>query len=143
MTEGCHRHRGDQGKENARGGVLSFQHDTELPRNPTTRSIISRLSSLFSEYGICEVLMSDADPLFRSAEFRNFTEKWEFVHKVSSPQHHQSNGKVEAAVAIIKRIIMTSQEAKNDWRKGLLAYNDTPQQRLGEPRQDKCSCLED
>ena len=104
---------------------------SELPQKPTTRSITSRLASLFSEYGICEVLMTDADPLFRSAEFRNFTEKWEFMHKMSSPHHHQSNGKVEAAVAIIKRIIMRSQEARNDWRKGLLAYNDTPQQRLG------------
>ena len=104
---------------------------TELPEKPTTKSITSRLARLFSEYGVCEILMSDADPLFRASDFKDFVSNWQLEHKMSSPHFHQSNGKVEAAVAIVKKIMMRSSAAGQDWRKGLLAYNDTPQRKLG------------
>ena len=104
---------------------------SELPGNPTTKSITTRLAAVFSEHGSCDVLMSDADPLFRASSFKEFTDEWAVKHKWSSAHYHQSNGKAEAAVAIVKRMIKRAQAAGDDWRKGLLAYNDTPQHKLG------------
>lgn len=77
------------------------------------------------------MLLTDADRLFRAREFIEFTTEWVTSHIMSSPHYHQSNGKAESAVAIVKKIMKRSQAADQDWRRGILAYNDTPQRKLG------------
>ncbi|XP_018495621.1 uncharacterized protein K02A2.6-like [Galendromus occidentalis] len=102
-----------------------------LPDRPTSTSIVRRIKQLFMMFGLCEVMMTDADPLFRSTEFLQFVREWNFRHDMSSPHYHQSHGKAEAAVAIIKRIIRRAGAAKEEWERGVIAYNDTPQEKLG------------
>ena len=99
---------------------------SELSCRPTTRHIARKLARVFSDYGACDVLVADSDPLFRAQEFALFTQKWNIQLRMSSPHFHQSNGKAEAAVAIVKKIMRRSRAAGEDWRPALLAYNDTP-----------------
>ena len=103
----------------------------KLPKAPTTEAVKAVLERTFSEHGSCDQLVSDQDPLFRNSEFVDFLADWEVQHVKTSPHYHQSNGKVEAAVGIVKKIMRRATEVQQAWRKGLLTYNDTPQDKLG------------
>lgn len=104
----------------------------ELKNNPTTKSVLMVIRKAFTEFGVCDILVSDSDPLFRSEEWKEAMCRWGTQHVKTSPYHHQSNGKAEAAVAIVKRLVRRAETVQGDWRIGLMAYNDTPQQRLGQ-----------
>lgn len=69
------------------------------------RDVISRLKEVFSRFGIPRLVHTDNAAYFTSTEFSDFSRSWKFDHSTSSPHHHQSNGKVEAAVKISKRIL--------------------------------------
>ena len=48
------------------------------------------------------------------------------MHVKSSPHHHQSNGKAEAAVKTAKKILVRSAESGQDYRLALLEGRNTP-----------------
>ena len=66
-------------------------------------AIIEVLKSVFSHYGIPEVIMSDNGPQSSSNEFKVFAKKYNFSHVTSSPLFPQSSGQVECAAQTIKR----------------------------------------
>jgi len=66
--------------------------------------IIVKLKNLFARYGIPEIVRSDCGTQF-SAKFRNLVKEYDFQHITSSPKYSQSNGEVEAAVKIAKKIV--------------------------------------
>lgn len=103
----------------------------KLPERPTTQSIIVRVEYLFFLFGLCDVLMTDADSLFCTGDFKKCVLKWSFRHAVSSAHYHQSHGKAEAAVAIVKRIMRRTGVLQQELDRGIMAYNDTPQEMLG------------
>jgi len=82
--------------------------------------IIVKLKNLFARYGIPEIVRSDCGTQF-SAKFRDFAGEYDFQHITSSPKYSQSNGEVEAAVKIAKKIIKKC----DDVFIGLLAYRTT------------------
>ena len=45
---------------------------------------------------------------------------------MSSPHHHQSNGKAESAVKIAKKILTRSEESGEDYLLALLEWRNTP-----------------
>jgi hypothetical protein len=87
-----------------------------------SRSVIKTCKKAFARYGIPHQLHSDNGPQFVSAEFAKFSGEWGFKHTVSSPGHQQSNGKAEAAVKIIKRLMKRA----DDPYLTLLEYRNTP-----------------
>ena len=76
--------------------------EVEQMANITTSNTIKTLKKQFARYGIPQTLISDSAAQFTSDGFRIFCQQWNVDHKMSSPGHHQSNGKAEAAVKKIK-----------------------------------------
>ena len=92
----------------------------------TSTNVINICKSHFYSYGIPDVLVSDCGTQFTSELFGNFSKEWCFVHVKSSPHHHQSNGKAEAAVKTAKKILVRSAESGQDYRLALLEWRNTP-----------------
>ena len=85
--------------------------------NMTSETVIERSKALFSRYGVPEAVISDNGGQFASEQFTNFARDWEFEHITTSPYHSQSNGKVESAVKIAKKIIKKAKRSGQDvWK---------------------------
>ena len=103
--------------------------------NTTTHHLITALRSTFCRTAIPDILWSDGGPQFTTKEFHEFTTLWGFTHQTSSPRYPQSNGKVEATVKSMKKILAASWDHRhlNDSRlcRALLQYRNTPSRRDG------------
>ena len=64
--------------------------------------LINAVSSIFTEYGILQKLMSDAGTNFVSEKFRHFCKSINIEQAVSLAYQHQSNGQVKACINFIK-----------------------------------------
>ena len=64
----------------------------------TSQSVCKSLKSMFSRYGVPDIVISDNGPQFAAAEFSEFANKWMLKHNTFSPHYLQSNGKAENAV---------------------------------------------
>ena len=123
--------------------IIHMGHNTTTPR------LITALLNAFCRTGAPDIVWSDQGPQFTSKLFQEFSNEWGFRHSTSSPMYPQSNGKAEATVKSMKRIIQASwTRATLDQRKltrALLQYRNTPSQRdrlspaqklFGKPIQD-------
>ena len=63
---------------------------------------ITHLRELFAAEGIPAIVMSNSGPPFNGEEFRQFAHEFDFMHTISSPHFHQSNGFIEAMVKKVK-----------------------------------------
>ena len=70
-----------------------------------SRIVIQKLKVHFSRFGIPDELFTDNGPQYSSLEFKEFSNKWRFVHKTSSPGFPHSNGLSERAVQTAKRML--------------------------------------
>jgi transposase InsO family protein len=77
----------------------------------SSKTVISKLKQHFARWGIPETVISDNGPQYSSEQFKNFSRLWDFKHKTSSPDHAQSNGKVENAVKSAKRIMRKAKKS--------------------------------
>ncbi|KAK7899105.1 hypothetical protein WMY93_019958 [Mugilogobius chulae] len=104
----------------------------EVDYLPDTKSItvIRKLKAHFARQGIPDIIFSDNGPQYSSAEFANFSRKWEFTHKTSSPGYPQSNGKAESAVKTAKRLMRKAKLAGQDPYLAILDHRNTPTQGL-------------
>ena len=104
-----------------------MQHDT------STSHLIQALTQLFCRSAVPDVLWSDGEPQFTSKLLNEFLKQWGFLHKTSSPHYLQSNGKIEATVKSMKRIIRTSWGSRSlqadTMACALLQYCNTPSQK--------------
>ena len=78
----------------------------------------------------------DGEPQFTSNHFSDFATQWGFKHKISSPHYPHSNGKIEATVKSIKKIISSSWGNRsvyfNILCRALLQYRNTPSHKDGQ-----------
>ena len=93
-------------------------------------TVIRKLKAHFARQGIPDIVISDNGPQYTSQEFQRFSERWEFLHKTSSPGHPQSNGKAESAVKTAKRLLNKAKMAGQDPYLALLDHRNTPSQGL-------------
>ena len=57
------------------------------------QAVVRKLKTMFSCFGIPEILVTDNGPQFSSNEFQVFAKSWSFNHVTTSPRYPQSNGK--------------------------------------------------
>ena len=76
------------------------------PSQCNAAKTISTLKELFAEHGIPESLCSDNRPQFASALFAEFATDWDSDHCTTAPTNPHSNGQAEAAMKIIKGLLM-------------------------------------
>ena len=84
------------------------------------------MKNIFARYGNPETLVTDNGLQFTRGEMSGFAAECDFQHITSSPYFPQSNGEVESAVQIAKRILM-----QPDQFKALQAYRATPVKSTG------------
>ena len=98
--------------------------------NTTAAHLIKVLEQSFSRTAIPDLLWSDGGLQFSAKCFQDFAKQWGFKHQMSSPHYPQSNGKIEATVKSLKKIIATSWENKtlNESKlcPAILQYRNTP-----------------
>ena len=110
-----------------------FSNFGEINRldNASAKTVIRKMKSHFSHYGIPECLINDNSPPFQSEEFPKFAEEWDFEHSPSSPGHSQSNERAGSAVKSAKKMLIKTQEAGTDPYLALLDLRNTPAQDSG------------
>ena len=72
------------------------------------RGLIKCLRTLFSVFGVPVELSSDGGPEFSASLTKEFLEKWNVKHRVSSAYFPQSNGRAEVAVKSTKRLLRSN-----------------------------------
>ncbi len=106
-----------------------------MGKDTTANRLNSVLLGVFSRYGVPDIIWSDQGPQFTSHTFQSLAEEWGIRHLPSSPHYPQSNGKAEAAVKSMKKIIRGSwnghQLDQNKLARSLLQYRNTPSRRDG------------
>ena len=104
------------------------------PTDSATSSKVIELSrSLFAQFGLPEVIVTDNGSPFVSEEFETYLTKNGVKHITSAPYHPSTNGLAERAVQLVKKGLkkekggsMTSRIARV-----LMAYRTTPQTTTG------------
>ena len=96
--------------------------EISLLQKTTSQRTVEHCKSIFSRYGIPEVVISDNGPQFASCEFAHFAETYGFEHRTSSHRHPQGNGEAERAVQTVKRLLKKS----TDPYIAMLNYRTTP-----------------
>ena len=91
----------------------------------TVTAIMAKCKDNFSKYGIPEEVTTDGSP-FNSQELKNFAKEWNFRWNMSTPHHHEANGRAEDAVKAAKLIIKKSRDIGADMEKLILQYRNTP-----------------
>ena len=94
----------------------------------TATAVIKKLKPHFARYDSPEFLASDNGPQFASAAFAQFSKTWDFDHRTSSPEHHQSNGMAQSAAKTAKRLIQKATTAGTDFQMAILDHRNTSSQ---------------
>ena len=94
----------------------------------TTRQVITKLKGHFARYGIPMQIVADSGSQCLSREFKDFARNWEIDHATSSPEHHESNGKAEAAVKTAKMMMRKELLDVTDQCEALLELRNPPRQ---------------
>ena len=123
--------------------IIPMGHNTTTPR------LNAVLRQSFCRTGVPDILWSDQGPQFTAKLFQEFAKQWGFQHLTSSPLYPQSNGKAEATVKSMKKLIRaawTGRSLDEDiLTRALLQYRNTPsrkdglspaQKLFGQPIQD-------
>ncbi|MEM7478413.1 MAG: transposase family protein [Planctomycetota bacterium] len=103
-----------------------------LGKQATTAQVISSLRSIFCQCSVPNVFCSDGGPQFIAKAFADFLSTWGITHDTSSPYYPQSNGRAEAAIKSIKKLIKRCWHCPpasmniDEWTKALLQYRNTP-----------------
>ena len=73
------------------------------PTDSTSTKVIEFSRTLFSQFSIPEVLVTDDGSCFVSEEFKTFLSKNGIKHITSAPFHPATNGLAKHAVQIVKK----------------------------------------
>ena len=108
--------------------LSGFFEVDRLPSKAVSNNVYC-LRQHFSRHGLPLEVVSDNSP-FASAEFRRFAERFDFIHTTSSPHYSQSNGRVERAIQVIKRLLRKCRETNEDPLLALLEWRNCPSEQL-------------
>ena len=100
------------------------------PGHTTTAKLLAELRTLFSTFGIPEEISTDGGPQFKH-QYEDFLKNWGIHPRLSSVGYAQSNGRAEAGVKTMKRVLMDNVSRNGSLNndkvlKALLQYRNTP-----------------
>ena len=104
------------------------------PTDSATSSKVIELSrTLFAQFGIPEVVVTDNGACFISEELETYLTKNGVKHITSAPYHPSTNGLAEHAVQLVKKGLKKEKEGSMSSRiaRVLMAYRTTPQSTTG------------
>lgn len=130
----------DLGEVNGRNFLIMVDQFSGWPHvvpftntNTSARQVIDAARQFFSNVGAPVRFWSDNGPQFKAAEFKQFLKDWGIVPGTSSPHYAQSNGRAEAEVKTMKKLIIGSSSSgtfdPDKFAKALLLFRNAP--RLG------------
>ena len=102
-----------------------------FPTSTKSTEIINAIREFFHRWGVPQEISVDGASNLTSLEFQNFLHQWSIHHRLSSAYYPQSNGRADAAVKSMKRLIRghTGSRGSLDTdaiAQGLLQYRNTP-----------------
>ena len=103
-----------------------FTEVRDLRKNTKAPIVIKELKEVFSRFVSPVEVVSDGGPQFSCKAFQDYAKEWGFQHTLSSPTHAQSNGKAEAAVKNVKKLLKKCGAINDEFWKGMLAIRNTP-----------------
>ena len=95
--------------------------------------VIELSCTLFAQFGIPEVVVTDNSACFVSEVFETYLTKNGVKHITSAPYHPSTNGLAERAMQIVKKGFKKDMEGSMSSRisRVLMAYRTTPQSTIG------------
>ena len=106
-----------------------------MDRGTTASHLIAVRTEIFGQTAVPYVLWTDGGPQFTCRAFQDYLHQWGILHKKSTPQYPQSNGKAEATVKAMKRILRAAWTGrflnKSVLCQALIQYRNTPSVRDG------------
>ena len=107
----------------------------EVGKDMMAMKLSASLRDHFCRTAVPDLIWSDGGPQFTSQHLATFLRDWGVSHEVSSPHYPQSNGKAEARVKSMKKLISAAWTGRSvDWTKlsrALLQYRNTPTRKDG------------
>jgi hypothetical protein len=108
-------------------------------KHTTARRLINSFRSFFMDTGGAPVkIFSDNSP-FKAAELQDFLRDWGVAFGSSSPHYHQSNGRAEAAIKSMNKLIIGSrtggQPDPDKLAKAILLFRNAPRYGGASPAQ--------
>ena len=100
-------------------------------QSTTSRNVIREMKEVFARFGVPDIVCSDNEPQFTSAEFAVFPKTWGFKHVTPSPYYPQFNGKAENMVKTVKRLFARCRDSGQSEFKALLDWLNTPTAGVG------------
>ena len=130
----------DLGEVNGRNYLIMVDQYSGWPHvipfkdvNTSARQVIHETRLFFSQVGAPLKFWSDNGPQFAAAEFKQFLTDWGIIGGTSSPHYAQSNGRAEAEVKTMKKLIVGSSTSgsfnPDKFAKAILMFRNAP--RLG------------
>ncbi len=106
--------------------LTDWPHICPMGNGTTASHVIDVLRDFFCCTSAPDIVWSDGGPQFTSNKFLSFLKDWGIHHIISSPHYPQSNGKAEATVKSMKRLIKASWRGRSTDRdvlaRSLLQY---------------------
>ena len=102
-------------------------------KTATSQAVIEELRTVFSRFGIPEVIVTDNGACFTSSDFESFLQYNGVKHLTPAPYHPSSNGLAERAIQIVRKgqKKVKSGSVRSRLAKILLHYRIQPQETTG------------
>ena len=111
--------------------LTGFAELAHFPTSTSSYHIINTLREFFHRWGVVEEVSLDGASNLQSVEIKQWFEKWGVKIRKSSAYYPQSNGRAEAGVKSLKRLLADNTGARgsintDDLARALLQYRNTP-----------------
>ena len=103
-----------------------------LAKDASARAVINALRKQFMAHTVPDALHPDNGPQFAAAETRTFLDHWQVRFEASAPHLPRTNGRAEAAVKAIKKILRGAtppggrEPDPDQVTEGIIAFRNTP-----------------
>ena len=86
--------------------------------------VADHMQSIFTNFGLPEQIVSDKGLSYTDKNFQDMCKRHDIHHLISTLHHHQSNGKAEKYVGIVKRLMTKAHETWQSIPMALLIYRN-------------------